>query len=68
MDWNANDYHVAGYPTTFVIGADGRRYFRPRLINDAEERAAELEIEALLGDHEVTASVGLWWHRFMTFV
>lgn len=48
MDWDADVYHVRFYPTTFVIGADGRQYFRPRLISDVEERAAELEIEELL--------------------
>jgi thiol-disulfide isomerase/thioredoxin len=47
-DWSANVYHVNAYPTTFTIGVDGRQYFRPRLIDDTEERAAELEIEELL--------------------
>ncbi len=47
-DWAANVYHVRGYPTTFLIGADGRQYFRPRLINDLEQHSAELAIETLL--------------------
>jgi thiol-disulfide isomerase/thioredoxin len=48
MDWDANIYHVRAYPTTLIIGADGREYFRPRLIDDVEERTAELEIDELL--------------------
>ena len=47
-DWAANVYHVRGYPTTFLIGADGRQYYRPRLVNDLEQHSTELAIDALL--------------------
>jgi thiol-disulfide isomerase/thioredoxin len=47
-DWDAAVYHVISYPTTFIIGADGRKYFHPRLINQVEQRSTELEIVELL--------------------
>ena len=46
--WGEKVYHIHGYPTTFVIGADGRQYFEPRFVTDLQERAAELEIDELL--------------------
>jgi thiol-disulfide isomerase/thioredoxin len=46
--WAHDVYHVQGYPTTFLIGADGRQYFKPHAYNDAEERATEMEIDELL--------------------
>jgi thiol-disulfide isomerase/thioredoxin len=46
--WASDVYHVRGYPTTFLIGVDGRQYFSPHVYNDLEERAAEMEIEELL--------------------
>lgn len=49
MDWDANAYHVRAYPTSFLIGADGRQYFPVHHgLNDLEERSEALEIEELL--------------------
>lgn len=47
-DWADDVYHVRGFPSTFLIGEDGRSYFRPHIYNDLEEHAVELEIEDLL--------------------
>lgn len=47
-DWDGNVYHVRSFPSTFLIGPDGRQYFRPHIYNDFEERTAELEVEELL--------------------
>jgi thiol-disulfide isomerase/thioredoxin len=47
-DWADDVYHVHMFPSTFLIGEDGRVYFRPHIYDDVEERAAELEIEELL--------------------
>lgn len=47
-DWADDVYHVHAFPSTFLIGRDGRVYFRPHIYNDLEERAAGLEIEELL--------------------
>ncbi|MGB8097794.1 MAG: redoxin family protein [Terracidiphilus sp.] len=47
-DWDESVYHVRGYPTTFLIGPDGRQYFRPHIYNDAEEQSTALEIDELL--------------------
>jgi thiol-disulfide isomerase/thioredoxin len=47
-EWASNVYHVRGYPSTFLIGEDGRLYFKPHVYDDMEERATELEIEELL--------------------
>jgi thiol-disulfide isomerase/thioredoxin len=42
-------YGVRGYPTNFLIGPDGRIWFRTGPIDDAEKkRTLELQIEALL--------------------
>ncbi len=46
--WCSDVYHVRGYPTTFLVGADGRVYFKPHVYDHAEQRTTELEIEALL--------------------
>ncbi len=46
--WVSDVYHVNGTPATFLIGADGRLYFRPHLWNQTEERSTELEINELL--------------------
>jgi thiol-disulfide isomerase/thioredoxin/tetratricopeptide (TPR) repeat protein len=47
-DWADKVYDVRGFPSTFLIGEDGRLYFRPHIYNDVEEHATELEIEELL--------------------
>lgn len=46
--WAANVYHVRGFPTTFLIGPDGRQYFRPQVRSDADEQSTALEIDELL--------------------
>ena len=48
QEWAANVYHVRMFPSTFLIGGDGRLYFRPHIFNDLEERTTELEVEELL--------------------
>ncbi len=50
-EWALSQYHVQSYPTTFLIGSDGRAYFRPRTDDRYEERTTELEIEELLKHH-----------------
>ena len=47
-EWDANVYHVRTYPSTFLIGEDGRVYFRPHIYNRREESATELEVNELL--------------------
>lgn len=54
--WANKVYHVQGYPTTFLIGANGRVYFKPHVYNTLEERAAQMEIEELLA-HEADGSL-----------
>lgn len=43
-----NVYGVDSYPTTFLIGADGKIYMRPTLYDDAHERSTELAVQLLL--------------------
>jgi thiol-disulfide isomerase/thioredoxin/outer membrane protein assembly factor BamD (BamD/ComL family) len=49
QEWVSEQYHVQSFPTTFLVGSDGRVYFRPHIRNRDEERTAEMEIEELLG-------------------
>jgi thiol-disulfide isomerase/thioredoxin len=46
--WVRDVYHVQFFPSTFLIGEDGRIYFRPHVYDDSEERATGLEIDELL--------------------
>jgi thiol-disulfide isomerase/thioredoxin/outer membrane protein assembly factor BamD (BamD/ComL family) len=48
QDWVDREYHLQAFPTTFLVGADGRVYFRPHIYDRLEERTAELEVEELL--------------------
>lgn len=48
QQWALDAYHVQAFPSTFLIGKDGRMYFRPHLYDDSEERATGLEIDELL--------------------
>jgi thiol-disulfide isomerase/thioredoxin len=41
-------YGVDSYPSTFLIGADGKVYMRPTLYDDAHERSTELAVRMLL--------------------
>jgi len=47
-EWCSDVYKVRGYPTTFLIGADGRVYFRPEVRDSHQYEIAEMQIEALL--------------------
>lgn len=47
-EWCSNVYKVRAYPSTFLIGADGRLYFRPHVDDSHEYEIAEMQIEALL--------------------
>jgi thiol-disulfide isomerase/thioredoxin len=47
-DWCSDVYKVKGYPTTFLIGPDGRVYFRPHVYDSHQYEIAEMEIDALL--------------------
>lgn len=46
--WCNDVYKVKGYPWTFLIGADGKVYFRPHTYNQEKRDMAAMEIEALL--------------------
>lgn len=47
--WDAKVYHIRFYPTNFLIGADGRRYFPVHdNLDELEEQVGALEIEELL--------------------
>lgn len=48
QQWALDVYHVQAFPSTFLIGEDGRVYFRPHLYNDSDEHAVGLEIDELL--------------------
>ena len=48
-DWAEKTSDARGFPTNLLIGPDGRIMFRPGIIRSPrEERAFELQIEALL--------------------
>lgn len=47
-EWCTDVYKVRGYPTTFLIGADGRVYFSPEVRDSKQYEIAEMQIEALL--------------------
>jgi thiol-disulfide isomerase/thioredoxin/Tfp pilus assembly protein PilF len=44
----ARIWDVDSYPTTFLIGADGRVYMKPTLYDAAHQRSTELAVEQLL--------------------
>ncbi len=46
--WCSDVYNVKGYPTTFLIGADGKVYFKPHTYNQDKADIAGMQIEALL--------------------
>ena len=48
QEWVSENYHVQFFPTAFLVGPDGRLYFRPHISSRDEERTVELEIEELL--------------------
>lgn len=41
-------WDVEGYPTTFLLGSDGRVYMKPTLYDQGHQRATELAIEQML--------------------
>ena len=46
--WCSDVYNVRGFPSTFLIGGDGRVYFRPHVYDSHQYEIAEMEIDALL--------------------
>jgi len=46
--WCRDTYQVLGYPSTFLIGADGRVYFRPDFFDSRDYETGEMQVEALL--------------------
>jgi tetratricopeptide (TPR) repeat protein len=46
--WDSDVYHVEGYPSTFLIGADGKAYFQPHTYDQEQHDIADMEIQALL--------------------
>ncbi len=50
--WAKEAYNVQGYPSTFLIGRDGKVYFRPHTYDQEQHDIAELQIQALLAASE----------------
>lgn len=48
IEWCTGVYGVSAFPTTFLIGRDGKIYFKPHVRNSDGERSTELAIDALL--------------------
>jgi len=48
IEWCTGVYGVNAFPTTFLIGRDGKIYFKPHVRNSDGERSTELAIDALL--------------------
>jgi len=46
--WCSDVYKVRMFPSTFLIGPDGRVYFRPHVDDSHQYEIAEMQIEALL--------------------
>ncbi len=46
--WGKEVYQVQSYPSTFLIGADGKVYFRPHTYDQEHSDIAEMQIKALL--------------------
>lgn len=44
----SSTWGVEGYPTTFLIGADGRVYMKPTIYDAAHQRSTELAVEQML--------------------
>jgi hypothetical protein len=47
-NWCSEVYKVTGYPTTLLIGADGRVYFGLHVYDENTAAVADMQIEALL--------------------
>ncbi len=53
--WCAEVYKVQGFPSTFLIGTDGRVYFKTHVYDHLTYQTAKMQIEALLpADQERT--------------
>jgi thiol-disulfide isomerase/thioredoxin len=52
--WCSDVYQVTGFPSTFLIGADGKVYFRPHTYDQEQHDIAEMEIKALLAASELS--------------
>jgi tetratricopeptide (TPR) repeat protein len=51
--WCTDVYQVSGFPTTLLIGADGKVYFKPHTYDHEQHDIAEMEIQALLAAAEL---------------
>ena len=47
-DWCNDAYKVNSFPSTFLIGSDGRVYFHPHVYDSHQYEIAEMEIDALV--------------------
>ena len=46
--WAADNYGVEGTPSNFLLGADGRIYFKPHISDAATQKQLEQQVESLL--------------------
>ncbi len=46
--WGREEYKVDSYPSTFLIGPDGKVYFKPHTYDQEQHDIADMEIRALL--------------------
>lgn len=53
-EWCSDVYNVKGFPSTFLIGADGRVYFRLHIYDSHQYEITEMQIEALLAAARTT--------------
>ena len=51
IEWCTNVYGVSAFPTTFLIGRDGKVYFKPHVGSLDGERSTEMAIDTLLAMH-----------------
>jgi hypothetical protein len=56
IEWCNDVYGVSAFPTTFLIGRDGKVYFKPHIGNSDGERSTELAIDALLAMHRLPSA------------
>ena len=54
--FTADVYKVRGYPSTFLIGADGRVYFKPFTYDQHQHDITDLQIQALLDEAKQRAN------------
>ena len=64
QDWVYREYHVQVFPTTFLVGADGRVYFRPHIYDGSKSlppswRSRNCSPRGLMGVIGAFGSVGV---------